>query len=73
MKEDFQVQETAKAIAQAKAEAEKDKLEDADAEKELAEEEAYQDQLVQMKFKLGLIDDKQLEELVQERKKKKPQ
>ncbi len=58
MKEDYQLQETAKAIALAKAEAEKDKLEDADAEKELAEEEAYQDQLIQMKFKLGLIDEK---------------
>ncbi len=64
MKEDYQLQETAKAIALAKAEAEKDKLEDADAEKELAEEEAYQDQLIQMKFKLGLIDEKQLEAMV---------
>lgn len=34
MKEEFQAAETAKAIAAAKLEAEKDKLEDADAEKE---------------------------------------
>lgn len=41
MKEDFQAEETRKAIAAAKAEAEKDKLEDADQEKELAEEDTY--------------------------------
>jgi hypothetical protein len=41
MKEDFQAQELAKQIAAAQAEAEKDKLESADIEKELAEEDAY--------------------------------
>lgn len=71
MKEDYQTNETAKSIAAAKAEAEKDKLEDADAEKELAEEEAYQDSLIQMRFKLGMINEEELEALNTERKKKK--
>ena len=71
MKEEFQAQETAKAIAAAKAEAEKDKQEDADVEKELAEEEAYQDLVIQMRYKLGLITEEELDALQQARKKKK--
>lgn len=48
-------------IAAARAEAEKDKLDDADTEKELAEEETYQDGVIQMKFKMGLINEEELE------------
>ena len=73
MKEDWDKNETAKAIAAAVAEAEKDKLESADAEKELAEEEAYQASLVTMKFKLGLINEEEFEALQAEAKKKKAQ
>lgn len=71
MKEDFQAQELAKQIAAAQAEAEKDKLESADMEKELAEEDAYQLAMVQMRFKLGLIDEQELEALNTALKKKK--
>jgi hypothetical protein len=60
MKEDFQAQETAKLIAQSKLDAEKDKLEDADAQLEQAEEESYQDSLLVMRFKLGMIDEQEL-------------
>lgn len=73
MKEDFQAEELRKQIEQAKKDAEKDKLEDADQEKELAEEDAYQDQLLVMKHKLGLINDEQLQSMQEERKKKKAQ
>jgi len=73
MKEDWQAEETRKAIEAAKREAEKDKLEDADQEKELAEEDAYQDKLIQMKFTLGLINEEELDAIQQERKKKKQQ
>jgi hypothetical protein len=41
MKEEWTENETKKAVAAALAEAEKDKLEDAEVEKEAAEEEAY--------------------------------
>jgi hypothetical protein len=37
----------------------------------LAEEEAYQDALVHMKFKMGLIDEQELEKLVNQRKEAK--
>lgn len=55
MKEEFQANETARAIAAAQAEAEKDKLESADAEKEIAEEDAYQVAKLAMQLKVGLI------------------
>jgi hypothetical protein len=61
MKEEWQENETKKAVAAALAEAEKDKLEDAEVEKELAEEEAYQELLLQMKVKLGLLNEDELD------------
>lgn len=73
MKEDFDQNELAKAVAAAQAEAEKDKLESADAEKELIEEEAYQIAMVAMKFKLGLITEEEFEKLKEDMKKKKAQ
>lgn len=63
MKEDWTAGEAVKALALAAAEAEKDKLEDAEVEKEAAEEEAYQDLLLLMKVKLGLIPEDQLDAL----------
>jgi hypothetical protein len=57
MKEEWTENETKKAVAAAAAEAEKDKLDDAEVEKEAAEEEAYQDLLLQMKVKLGLLNE----------------
>jgi len=71
MKEDWTVNETNKAVAAAAAEAEKDKLDDAEVEKELAEEDAYQEMLLQMKVKLGLLTEEELDTLQQARKKKK--
>jgi len=59
MKEEFSAQEAAKAIAAALAEAEKEKLESADAEKELAEEDAYQIAKLAMKLKVGLITEEE--------------
>jgi len=71
MKEDWTVNETNKAVAAAAAEAEKDKLDDAEVEKELAEEDSYQEMLLQMKVKLGLLTEEELDTLQQARKKKK--
>lgn len=73
MKEEWTENETKKAVAAAAAEAEKDKLENAEVEKEQAEEEAYQDMLLQMKVKLGLLSEEELDAIKQERKKKKAQ
>jgi hypothetical protein len=39
----------------------------------LAEEDAYQDQLLVMKHKLGLMTDEELQQAQEERKKKKGQ
>jgi len=57
MKEDWTETETKKTLAAAAAEAEKDKLEDAEVAVELAEEEAYQEMLLQMKVKLGMLNE----------------
>lgn len=59
MKEDWDKQELAKALAAAKEEAERDKLDNADAEKEQAEEDKYQVAKNVMQFKLGLITEEQ--------------
>jgi len=59
MKEEYQAAETAKSIAAALAEAEKDKLESADAEKEIVEEEAYQSAILQMQLKVGLLTEEE--------------
>jgi hypothetical protein len=73
MKEDYEAEQQRLSKEAAKAEEEKTKNEDADNEKELAEEDLYQDNLLIMKHKLGLINDEQLEEMQTERKKKKAQ
>jgi hypothetical protein len=57
MKEDWTETETKKTLAAAAAEAEKDKLEDAEVAVELAEEESYQEMLLQMKVKLGMLNE----------------
>lgn len=71
MKEDWQAEETRKAVENAKREAEKDKLEDADNEKEQAEEDAYQELLLKRKLEFQLITEEEFEAQQAERKKKK--
>ena len=46
-------------------------LDDAEIDKEIAEEDAYQELLLQMKVKLGLLSEDELDALQQARKKKK--
>lgn len=57
MKEDYETEQQRLSKEAAKAEEEKAKNEDADNEKEAAEEDVYQDNLLIMKHKLGLIND----------------
>lgn len=71
MKEEWEENEKQKAVTAALLEAEKDKLDDAEIEKEIAEEDAYQELLLQMKVKLGLLSEDELDALQQARKKKK--
>jgi len=52
------------------ADALKDQAEDAEHEKELAEEQAYQEYLIATKVKLGLINDEELDALKAAMKKK---
>ena len=61
MKEEWDLKERQRMIAQAKAEAEKEQAEDAEAERELTDEAAYQEFLLATKQKLGLITDEELE------------
>jgi len=61
MKEEWDLKERQRMIAQAKAEAEKEQAEDAEAERELTDEATYQEFLLATKQKLGLISDEELE------------
>ena len=58
-------------IKRAMEEAKKEQAEDAETEKELAEEEAYEELLNMQKAKLGLITSEELEKLTAQKKKKR--
>ena len=73
MREEYQANERAEEIKKAIAEQQKDMLESAEAEREQAEEDAYQDKLLVEKARLGLITDEELEAIRQDKKKKRAQ
>ena len=71
MREDWnEIQKTAD-IKRAMDEARKEQAEDAETEKEMAEEEAYEELLNLQKAKLGLITSEELEKLNAQKKKKR--
>lgn len=71
MREEWNEQQKEEDIKRAMEEAKKEQAEDAEAEKERQEEEAYDDLLVNQMAKLGLITTEELDKLNAAKKKKR--
>ena len=71
MREEWNEMQKQADIKRAMEEAKKEQAEDAEVEKELAEEEAYDELLNMQKAKLGLITSEELEKLNAQKKKKR--
>lgn len=71
MRSDFETRQKAEDIRKAKEEQMRDTMESARAEREQIEEESYQDDLLTMKAKLGLITEEELEAKRKENEKRR--